>query len=212
MNIADSLFLRTFFVIIMNILLFYDYHNFFHVMKRRFMNFEQQHNDMHDLNDENAKPESCDQAKPEEQLDKDETLRCLAELSMWQDQCKRISAEFENFKRRTDKDRARIIEFAKESILLELLSFFDTFELALQQKNSADNAGIQMVHQALIKLLHKHDVVAMSSTKVFDPEFHEAVMQIQSDQHQSGEIVDILSQGFMLKDRVLRPARVSVAV
>lgn len=137
---------------------------------------------------------------------------CLAELSIWQDQCKRISAEFENFKRRVEKDKIRWAEVAKESMLLELLSFVDTFEMALQQKSGADFTGIEMVYQALIKLLSKQDVVAMQSTVHFDPQFHEAVMQVSSEKHQSGEIVDVLSKGFMIKDRVLRPAKVSVAV
>lgn len=137
--------------------------------------------------------------------------KCLAELSMWQDQCKRISAEFENFKRRVDKDKVRWAEIAKESILLELLSFVDTFELALQQKNGVDYTGIEMVYQSLLKLLNKQDVVMMEPAVEFNPQFHEAVMQIPSNDHKSGEIVQILSKGFMLKDRVLRAAKVCVA-
>ena len=135
----------------------------------------------------------------------------MAELSMWQDQCKRISAEFENFKRRVDKDKARWSEIAKESVLLDLLPFIDTFDAALQQKNSADLTGIEMMYQTLLKILNKHDVSVMQPIKDFDPEFHEAVMQVQSDKHASGQIVDVLSKGFMIKDRVLRPAKVSVA-
>ncbi|HSW76281.1 MAG TPA: nucleotide exchange factor GrpE [Candidatus Saccharimonadales bacterium] len=146
------------------------------------------------------------------QSSQDEISLCTAELSLWKDQCKRISAEFENFKRRTQRDQVRWAEIAKESILLELLSFVDTFEMALKQQNGTDCAGIEMSYQALIKLLQKHGVIAMHDTKTFDPEFHEAVMQVQSDKHQSGDIVEVLSKGFMIKDRVLRPAKVSVAV
>ncbi len=141
----------------------------------------------------------------------EQSVKCLAELAMWQDQCKRISAEFENFKRRTEKDKVRWAEVANESLLRELLSFVDTFQMALQQKGGVDHKGIEMVYQSLLKLLQKYDVIMMPVTKEFDPEFHEAVMQVSSDNHQSGQIVDILSQGFMLKDRVLRPAKVSVA-
>lgn len=137
---------------------------------------------------------------------------CYAELSIWKDQCKRISAEFENFKRRTERDQLRWAEMAKESLLQELLSFVDTFDMALQQKNGTDCAGIEMAYQSLIKLLAKHDVSVMKQTRDFDPEFHEAVMQVASDSHESGQVVEILAKGFMLKDRVLRPAKVSVAV
>jgi molecular chaperone GrpE len=141
----------------------------------------------------------------------DQAVKCLAELSMWQDQCKRISAEFENFKRRVDKDKLRWAEMANESILRELLSFVDTFEHALQQKHGGDLAGIEMVYQALLKLLAKHDVTVMSESADFDPVFHEAVMQVPSDQCKPGQIVQTLSKGFMIKDRVLRPAKVSVS-
>jgi len=140
-----------------------------------------------------------------------EVTMCLAELSLWKDQCKRISADFENFKKRTEREQARWAEMAKESMLFELLSFVDTFELALAQQNG-DKVGIEMVHQALMKLLVKHDVSIMAPTVDFDPQFHEAVMQVPSETHQSGQVVQVLSKGFMLKDRVLRPAKVSVAV
>lgn len=171
------------------------------------MNSDQNHQDHDDVqlhqNEQNKDENSSDQH--------DQALKCMAELSMWQDQCKRISAEFENFKRRVDKDKARWSEVAKESVLLDLLPFIDTFDAALQQKNGADLTGIEMMYQTLLKLLNKHEVSVMTVAKNFDPEFHEAVMQVQSEKYASGEVVEVLSKGFMIKDRVLRPAKVSVA-
>lgn len=178
----------------------YDHQNFNPEFDKKFENDDQEEPSAKSSKDEKA------------ELEHDQTLKCLAELSMWQDQCKRISAEFENFKRRVDRDKIRWSEIAKESILLELLSFCDTFETALQQKDGVDHAGIEMVHQSLLKLLTKHDVTVMTLAVKFDPEFHEAVMQIESKDHQSGNIVNVLSKGFMIKDRVLRPAKVCVAV
>ncbi len=165
----------------------------------------------HDLQDVQESEEKS--VKNEHEfLEHDQALKCMAELSMWQDQCKRISAEFENFKRRVDKDKVRWSEIAKESVLLDLLPFVDIFDAALQQKNGADLTGIEMVYQSLLKLLQKHDVSVMIQVQNFDPQFHEAVMQVQSEQHISGQIVEVLSKGFVIKDRVLRPAKVSVAV
>ncbi|MFA5999060.1 MAG: nucleotide exchange factor GrpE [Candidatus Babeliales bacterium] len=166
----------------------------------------------HDLEDQVEQNNNHEEVDQNLQGSKDEISMCVAELSIWKDQCKRISAEYENFKRRTERDQARSAEIAKESILFELLSFVDTFEMALKQKSEANTAGIEMSYQALLKLLQKHNVVVMKSTETFDPEFHEAVMQVQSDKHQSGDIVEVLSKGFTMKDRVLRPAKVSVAV
>ena len=170
--------------------------------------------DLHEQAEQNNNHEKVvDQgSNNQDQGSENEMSLCIAELSIWKDQCKRISAEFENFKRRTERDQVRSAEVAKESILQELLSFVDTFEMALAQKNGTDCAGIEMSYQALMKLLQKHGVVPMKDTQHFDPEFHEAVMQVQSDTHQSGDIVQVLSKGFMMKDRVLRPAKVSVAV
>lgn len=136
---------------------------------------------------------------------------CLAELSLWKDQCKRISADFENFKKRTEREQARWAEMAKESMLLEITSFVDTFEMALKQQHG-DKVGLEMVYQALMKLLSKQDVVAMPETKDFNPEFHEAIMQVPAAGYSSGQIVEVLSKGFMIKDRILRPAKVSVAL
>ena len=179
------------------------------------MNLEQSNNDIFDNESDKQEPttqESNPAPETTAAIEHDQALKCLAELSMWQDQCKRISAEFENFKRRVDRDKVRWSEMAKESILLEFLSFIDIFELALQQKDGVDHTGIEMVYQSLFKLLAKHDVTVMAQVAEFDPEFHEAVMQVASDKHISGQIVDVLSKGFMIKDRVLRPAKVSVAV
>lgn len=141
---------------------------------------------------------------------KDNLDQCHAEISLWKDQCRRVSAEFENFKKRTERDQARWSENAKESVLIELLSIVDDFDRALQQENG-DNDGISMMYQSFMKILEKHGVVAMDSYESFDPNFHEAIMQVESDVHESGQIVDVLAKGFMVKNRVLRPAKVSVA-
>lgn len=186
------------------------------------MNLDQENNQNSNMNDLTDN-DSLNDGKASDELENSgqsdnaaqsgsDGAKCLAELSMWQDQCKRISAEFENFKRRVDRDKIAWSQIAKESILLELLSFVDTFEIALQQKDGVDHAGIEMVYQSLLKLLAKHDVVVMTQTKEFDPQFHEAIMQIESADHQSGQIVNVLSKGFMVKDKVLRPAKVCVAV
>lgn len=138
------------------------------------------------------------------------TERCQAEISLWKDQCKRISAEFENFKKRTERDQLRWVEISKEKILKDLLSFVDDFERALQQEKS-DHSGIKLMHQAFMKFLQKNGVVMMQTYDEFDPELHEAVVQVESPNHTPGQIVDVLAHGFMMQDRVLRPAQVSVA-
>jgi molecular chaperone GrpE len=171
------------------------------------MNFKyEEFNNSEETQDQNdSQPESANDNQ------KSEVDMCLTELSLWKDQCKRISADFENFKKRTEKEQSRWTDVAKESILYDLLSFVDAFEIALTQPN-IDKVALDMLHQSILKILAKNDVKSMPEVTEFNPEFHEAVMQVASQDRASGEIVQFLSKGFMLKDRVLRPAKVSVAL
>lgn len=150
--------------------------------------------------------ESC----PQEEVKESESDKCQAEVSLWKDQCKRISAEFENFKKRSERDQLRWVELSKEKMLKELLSIVDDFDRALKQEKS-DNQGLSMMHNSFLKFLNKNNVSVMQNYENFDPEYHEAVMQIESADHTAGQIVDVFAHGFMIQDRVLRPAQVSVA-
>lgn len=171
------------------------------------MNFEhEEFNNSQDLQDQ--KNNQSDSVQTE---NKNEVDMCLTELSLWKDQCKRISADFENFKKRTEREQSRWADVAKESMLYDLLSFVDAFEIALAQPN-IDKVALDMLYQSVLKILAKNDVKPMQETKDFNPEFHEAVMQVESADRSSGEVVQFLSKGFMLKDKVLRPAKVSVAL
>ena len=146
----------------------------------------------------------------EEQVELCEQDENAAEVSLWKDQCKRISAEFENFKKRSERDQLRWAELSKEKILKELLSIVDDFDRAVKQEKS-NNSGMQLMQQSFLKFLQKNGVTLMQNYETFDPELHEAVMQVESANHTSGQIVDVFAQGFMMQDRVLRPAQVSVA-
>lgn len=132
------------------------------------------------------------------------------EVALWKDQCHRISAEFENFKKRTEREQSRWSEMAKESVLMSLLPIIDDFDRAMKQ-DGVDSDGLKMMYNAFIKVLESHGVTVMESYETFDPMYHEAIMQVDSDNHEAGQIVEVFSQGFMLKDRVLAPAKVSVA-
>lgn len=150
------------------------------------------------------------ESHPQVEISENESDKCQAEISLWKDQCKRISAEFENFKKRSERDQLRWVELSKEKMLKDLLSIVDDFERALKQEKS-DNVGLVMMHNSFLKFLNKNGVVVMQNYETFDPEFHEAVMQVNSENHTAGQIVEVFAQGFMMQDRVLRPAQVSVA-
>ncbi len=141
---------------------------------------------------------------------------CQEQLSHWKDQFMRIAADFENFKKRLEKERAQTFRIIKGNILLDILPIVDNFERALTTKQETDDTkvvlqGFEMIYKELCKMLEKQGVKKIDSCESFNPELHEAVMRVPSDKHNSGEIVEILQKGYMIDKEVLRPAKVSVA-
>lgn len=136
------------------------------------------------------------------------------ELKMWKDQALRISADFDNYKKRMDREQASWMQTAQLSVLKDLLPVIDNFDRALVSKTQSNEemyAGIEMIYKSVTQVLHKYGVKEFSNYQEFDPEYHEAVMDVESADHQSGQIVQVLEKGFMVKDKVLRPAKVMIA-
>lgn len=153
------------------------------------------------------------------QSEQTELQSCKLELSHMVERAARLQADFENYKRRQEKERAQWYSSAQSMIFVDLLSIVDDFERALAEadKQSQTRAqleqwftGFALIEKSLHKLLAKFGVTAMADETTFDPEKHEAIMQVDSDK-ESGSIVGVLQKGYMFKDAVLRPAKVSVA-
>jgi len=130
----------------------------------------------------------------------------------------RISADFENYKKRISKDQINWRHNNQSEIFLELLLTIDSFDQAFYKYESGKNPeldawleGFKMIHKNFYSFLDKFNIKIIDSNIPFDPEYHEALSQVESDKHDSGEIVEVLQKGFILGDRVLRPAKVSVA-
>lgn len=152
-----------------------------------------------------------------EQLQTDQTLQleqCKQDAAMWRDQASRIFADFDNYKKRVEKEQVSWMQTAQVSVLKDLLSVADNFDRALSAKNASNAemyAGIEMIYKSVMQVLHKYGVQEFTQYATFDPEFHEALMETQSADHTTGQIVQVLEKGFMIKDKVLRPAKVVVA-
>lgn len=148
-----------------------------------------------------------------------ELAKCQADLQQWKESVLRVSADFENFKKRTIREKATWIEEAQADVILNLLDTVDNFDRALSQPVQADSdpkfgvwlQGFEMIRKSLYDLLARYDVRVIASNLPFDPQFHEAISQIDSNTVPSGEIVDTVQKGFMIKERVLRVAKVVVA-
>jgi len=127
----------------------------------------------------------------------------------------RALADFDNYRKRVQRERDSAAQAGKRQLVLALLDMMDDFERALAYANTAPEsilAGARVIHQRLTDLLQAQGVVPYSSTgQPFDPALHEAVDAIQTDQATSGVVLDELSRGYRWDDKILRPAHVRVA-
>ncbi len=128
----------------------------------------------------------------------------------------RERADLENYRKRTNREKEELLNYGTKSFIEEILPVVDNLERALSHASedslSALVEGIQMTHSMLIGALKKFGVTPIeTSGAVFDPSFHQAMTQIPTDQQPPNTVVDEFQKGYMLKDRLLRPAMVSVA-
>ncbi len=134
-------------------------------------------------------------------------------LNGWQ----RERAEFANFKKRIDREREMAYQNAAGTIIKRYLVVLDDFERALKNRpEQGDGAswadGIDLIYRKLLAILEAEGVQQMNTEgQAFDPNLHEAISQEQSPDYESGQIIDVVKNGYLLGDRVLRPALVRVA-
>lgn len=131
------------------------------------------------------------------------------------DRMLRLQAEFDNYKRRSQKERAAERKYKSQDLANELLPVLDNFERALQvESNDATSSiieGITMVYQQFLAALESQGIEEIKAVgEQFDPNLHHAVMQVEDDEFESNEVVEELQKGYMLADRVLRPSMVKV--
>lgn len=139
-----------------------------------------------------------------------------AEAKEHYDRLLRISAEFENFKKRSEREMADFKKFASEAVLKEILPIIDNLERAVEVSNHSDYGtlieGIKMTLKQFYASFSKFGVVPIEAVgEHFDPRFHEAVMRESSDNHPNNTVLKEIQKGYMIKDRLLRPAVVVVS-
>ena len=126
----------------------------------------------------------------------------------------RLMADFQNFKRRTEKEKSDIYAFANEKIVSELLNVIDNFERALLHGAAGDSfaEGMNMIFKQLQEVLEKAGVKEIEALGLdFDPNFHNAVMTEDSTEYESGKVTEVLQKGYTLNSKVIRPSMVKVA-
>ena len=162
------------------------------------------------LKDEATIDPAADAGEPRDPADE---LR--RERDALQDRLLRTAAEFDNFRKRVDRDRREHQEYAASDMLREFLPIIDNFERALQApEGDVDTyrTGIEMIHKQMLDLLRKRGVTPIEALGAdFDPNVHQAVIQETSRAHREGEVMQELQRGYKLGERLLRPAMVKVA-
>ena len=133
------------------------------------------------------------------------------------DRLLRKTAEFDNYRKRTDRERLQLSEAAAADLLQELLPLVDDMERALKADPGGDataaiRRGVELIHKQLLETLRKRGVTPIESLGVdFDPHYHMAVSHEPAEGRREGEVIEEFRRGYMLGDRLLRPAMVKVA-
>ena len=148
---------------------------------------------------------------------KDKKVAALEEkVAELEDRTKRQMAEFENFRKRTEKEKSMMFETGAKSVIEKILPVIDNFErgLAAIEPDNKDSfyEGMVMIHKQMLSELEKIGVTPIEAVgKEFDPNFHNAVMQVESDEFESGIVAQELQKGYMYRESVVRHSMVAVA-
>jgi molecular chaperone GrpE len=159
-----------------------------------------------------------EETKVEDTIEKDPLEEALAQVAEYKDKYIRTHADFENVKRRLEKDKNNAVAFANESFAKDILAVMDSFENALSAMQALKERsealtqieeGVELTFTQLKKVLEKNSIKEVPCEGEFDPEVHQAIMQVESDEHEVGDVVQVMQKGYTIKDRILRPAMVS---
>ena len=173
-----------------------------------------------ELIQEEIQPEVVVEETQKEESLEEKIARLEQQLKDSEDKYLRVHADFENIKKRLEREKYQAIDYASEKFAKDLLAPIDTLEMALQSANVDLDAaellkklkeGIELTIKNFNTTFEKHNISKIETDGEFDPNVHNAVMQVDSADHESGQIVAELQKGYMLKDRLLRPSMVSIA-
>lgn len=171
------------------------------------------------LNHDEAEPAEAQEAVDEDaELPEDELSRVKAELEEKKKEYLFLMAEFDNFRKRTVKEKAELIKNASGQAMKELLPIVDDFERGIEATKDCDDAnasreGMELIYNKLVKLMEQNGVKAMDTNgETFDADSHEAIAQVPAQSEEmKGKIIDTVTKGYTINGKVLRHAKVVVA-
>ncbi|OBZ19182.1 nucleotide exchange factor GrpE [Bacillus sp. FJAT-27264] len=179
---------------------------------------EEQVQDPNELNEEQATEETVSEAGTVSAEEAGDAARLQTLADELQGRVLRVQADFDNFRRRTQKEKEELAQYATSKLINELLPVLDNFDRALVTapagpETEAFTKGVNMIFRQLDGVLKSEGLTAMESVgQPFNPEYHQAIMQVESEEHEEGIVTEEVQKGYLLKDKVLRPAMVKVSM
>lgn len=150
----------------------------------------------------------------------DELVTLQNEVATLQDKYARVHADFDNIKKRLEREKYQALDYANEKFAKDIIPVLDALDGAIKAKDmEADpetllekvSEGVELTMKQFLNVLEKHGVTAVSEDEPFDPNVHHAVQQVDSPDHESGQIVSTFQKGYKYKERTLRDAMVVIA-
>jgi molecular chaperone GrpE len=175
--------------------------------------------------EEETKQETAPEAEKKIEVQEEETVDTLRrkleekekESKENHDRMLRVAADFDNYRKRMAREKDELIKFSNEDVIKAILPFIDNLERAVDHSEKTQNVeslveGVKLTIQQLLQALGKFGLSPIESQgRPFDPAFHEAMMVVTTDQHPPNHVVEELRKGYLLHDRLIRPATVSVS-
>lgn len=180
---------------------------------------QEERDNVENLDAENEEIEAQEETS-EEVTEENELETLKSALAASEDRYHRVHADFENIKKRLEKEKYQALEYSNEKFAKDLIPVIDALEGAIKAKDAdADpqsllekvSEGVELTMKQFLSVLEKHGVVPVSEDEEFDPNVHHAVQQVDSPDHESGQIVSTFQKGYKYKERTLRDAMVVIA-
>lgn len=183
------------------------------------MKKDTQQKDMKSENHQKGRRETGQKDEAVRTVSVEDYEKALAELAEYKDRYVRLYAEFENARKRAERDRSEFAKYAGEKLIVEFLDILDDLERSVQAAEAhKDDAasflkGVELVMARIYEMLKRHGVSPIDAKgKAFDPNAHEILMQEETSEHADGTVVEVFQKGYYLHDKVVRTAKVKVAV
>lgn len=178
---------------------------------------EQEKETQMDMEDEIISEEINENQEVEEQTEEPDEKTLLKEkVEDLEGRLLRTMADFENYKKRARAEKEDFAKYANLKLISELLPIYDNLERAIYSSHESQNfesliQGVEMVYRQLEEMMKKEGLEAIEAVGLpFNPEYHQAVMQIESDEYESGIVIEEFQKGYKLKEKVIRPSMVKV--